>query len=266
MNILHYVLLTLAMGIYMSPNSLVAMQNTSPNQQLINARTVAEARSALHAGANINHRNTTGESPLYYFIACHDDREPELLNFLIEQGADINEPGPNHTTPLITAYSIEAINVFITLLELGVDTKIKDFFGKTIMDYAIQQNDSKIIDLLSSYSTKKSQNTQAKSTFDIRTVPQKPLHQAALNGQLDTLLTLILQGADVNKQDYLGFTPLHCAARRGHLEVVQALLAAEANAQILDNLGKSPAEWAFSYGYHAVLMTLKTMPATTLLN
>lgn len=50
------------------------------------------------------------------------------------------------------------------------------------------------------------------------------LHYAALNGQSEIVQILADEGADINKQDALGYTALHRAAAQGHLEVIKVLL------------------------------------------
>ncbi len=50
------------------------------------------------------------------------------------------------------------------------------------------------------------------------------IHEAAQNGDLELVRSLISEGADVNYLDELGKAPLHYAAESEHLEIVRALL------------------------------------------
>lgn len=50
------------------------------------------------------------------------------------------------------------------------------------------------------------------------------LHWAALNGNTDVLLLLILSGASLNAKSVHGDTPLHCAAIRGRTDCLKILL------------------------------------------
>lgn len=67
------------------------------------------------------------------------------------------------------------------------------------------------------------------------------LHYAALDGDVDRVLELIAQGADVNTADQAGgHTALHSAAQGQHAETAQALLSAGAQVDARDRFGKTP--------------------------
>jgi len=51
-----------------------------------------------------------------------------------------------------------------------------------------------------------------------------PLHEAAKEGDLVTIKSLIAEGFDVNAKTKSGTTPLHVAAREGHKEVEGLLI------------------------------------------
>ncbi|XP_077983062.1 uncharacterized protein LOC144437904 [Glandiceps talaboti] len=58
------------------------------------------------------------------------------------------------------------------------------------------------------------------------------LHTAAIKGDVQSTKLLIRQGADVNCQDFAGWTPLHEACNHGFYEVAKQLLKAGANVNI----------------------------------
>jgi ankyrin repeat protein len=66
--------------------------------------------------------------------------------------------------------------------------------------------------------------------------PTKSLHQAAKDGDLEQVKSLIDKGADINAKDEKGQTPLHFAARHGYREVAKLLIAqgADVNASMTD--------------------------------
>jgi len=53
----------------------------------------------------------------------------------------------------------------------------------------------------------------------------KSLHQAAADGDIEQVKSLISKGADVNEKDPGGKTALHCASEKGHTEVAKLLIS-----------------------------------------
>jgi ankyrin repeat protein len=67
-----------------------------------------------------------------------------------------------------------------------------------------------------------------------------PLHNAALNGNIERVHALLEQGDDPNEKNTEGETPLHLAAWRGKPDVTQALINAKANVNEIDNNEETP--------------------------
>lgn len=84
----------------------------------------------------INDRNEKGWSPI--IVAAYHGRK-DVIEFLLEQGADINDRNYHGTTVLMYAkdYALkEKDNQFIPwLLQLGADCRLSDWSGKSINDY-----------------------------------------------------------------------------------------------------------------------------------
>ncbi|XP_065582066.1 putative ankyrin repeat protein RF_0381 [Artemia franciscana] len=59
-----------------------------------------------------------------------------------------------------------------------------------------------------------------------------PLHNAALNGNTQTVEYLLQYGADVNVKDENGTSPLHFAAWKGHTQTVECLLQSGADVNV----------------------------------
>ena len=66
------------------------------------------------------------------------------------------------------------------------------------------------------------------------------LHDAAVNGETEKVISLIAGGADIKAKDNDGKTPLHLAAANGHTETVTALIEARADIEAKDNHGATP--------------------------
>ena len=61
------------------------------------------------------------------------------------------------------------------------------------------------------------------------------LHQAVIDGKLDTIKLLLDKGADINAQDYEGWTPLHAAVCCGSLPIVKLLCEKDADLTLVNS-------------------------------
>ena len=84
-----------------------------------------------------------------------------------------------------------------------------------------------------------------------------PLHHAALNGQKETAVILIGEGADVNAGDKI-ITPLHYAAQYGDKEIVELLVAKGANVNAKNKRGLTPLQDAAVFGQTEIAELLIT--------
>jgi len=75
-----------------------------------------------------------------------------------------------------------------------------------------------------------------------------PLHEAAKEGDLAKVKSLIAEGSDVNITDENGFTPLHFAAYRGYKDVAELLILKGANVNAADNNKSTYLHWAARKG------------------
>jgi ankyrin repeat protein len=74
----------------------------------------------------------------------------------------------------------------------------------------------------------------------------KTLHDAAADGDIEQVASLIAGGADVNKQNNWGWTPLYTAAAVGHIDIVKLLIAKGANVDTPSEQGTTPLFFAVS--------------------
>jgi hypothetical protein len=74
--------------------------------------------------------------------------------------------------------------------------------------------------------------------------PTMTLHSAVASGNIDAIQENIRSGANINRQDEMGYTPLHLAALNGDTKIVRLLLENGANPQIKAFDGATPADIA----------------------
>ena len=87
--------------------------------------------------------------------------------------------------------------------------------------------------------------------------PDSPVADAAARGDVETVRSLVKQGADVNAAQGDGMTALHWAAEEGSLELAEVLIYAGARVDALTRLGSyTPLHLASQWGHAAVVKAL----------
>ena len=81
----------------------------------------------------------------------------------------------------------------------------------------------------------------------------RPLHLAAMQGDVDLTRALLLHNPDLDALDGQGRTALLCATMEGHAEVVQSLVSAGASVDVKDANGADAAEWAKDLEHDEIL-------------
>lgn len=87
----------------------------------------------LDAGADVNARGSRGETPL---LLAASKGNVEVVELLIDNGADVNQPGSDKRTPLHKAAMVGDLEVVKALLKGGADPAAVDRGGKTPVDLA----------------------------------------------------------------------------------------------------------------------------------
>ena len=89
------------------------------------------------------------------------------------------------------------------------------------------------------------------------TLPDSPVANAAMNGNIEAVQDLLQEGADVNLAQGDGMTALHWAAEAGDMKMVEMLLYAGANVQGVTRLGDyTPLHLASKAGKKGVVAQL----------
>jgi len=86
-------------------------------------------KGLVEKGLNINHQNKGDRTPLYYAIS---NENVDIVNFLIENGADVNIIFDGGNT-ILTAYHRLTVNLMNIIIAAGTDVNHKNDRGITAL-------------------------------------------------------------------------------------------------------------------------------------
>lgn len=160
----------------------------------------------------------------------------EIVNALIEGGAEVNAVNNDGWTPLHPAAEIGNTEIVNVLVKRGASVDAIGCNGLTPLHLAAQNNHKDVVEVLLN---NKANVDAIESSFG-----WTPLHLAASDGYKEIVKVLIEKGANVNKEDKAGWTPLHFAVMRGKEDVAEVLIEKGADPLLKDEHGKTPIDWA----------------------
>ncbi|XP_047435391.1 protein phosphatase 1 regulatory subunit 12C isoform X2 [Mugil cephalus] len=203
----------------------------------------------------INCSNADGITALHQ--SCIDG-SIEIVIFLLERGASVNQVDSEGWTPLHVAASCGYRDIAEYLLQKGASLTAVNCDGDVPLDIAL---DEATESLLQEYTQRQGVDLEAAKRLeeeqimtDARTWltegppadvrhPKNgatPLHVAAAKGYLEALKMLCQCGLDVSAVDFDGWTPLHAAAHWGQEEACRILAEQLCNMEARSNAGQTP--------------------------
>lgn len=187
---------------------------------------------------------------LYSSIRANDLKQ---IKALLDEGVNVNEPGPDGITPLMAAAEAGSLDAMKMLIDRRADVNAKNTFGSTALMWSVTdpQKVRLLLDhgadvnvaprsgrtalIIASFANPASEVVRmllAKganvAVMDQRKVT--PLNAATFGNDIATVRLLLDASADVNTADtFIGLTPLINASGNRNLEAVKLLLAKGAN-------------------------------------
>ncbi|XP_061882708.1 protein phosphatase 1 regulatory subunit 12C [Entelurus aequoreus] len=207
----------------------------------------------------INCSNADGITALHQ--ACIDG-SMEMVSFLLEYGANVNQVDSEGWTPLHVAASCGYRDIADFLLRNGASLSAVNCDGDVPVDIALDETTEALlqeytlrqgVDLEAVKRLEEEQITSDARTWLIEGPPTDvrhprtgatPLHVAAAKGYLEALKLLCQCGLDVSAMDFDGWTPLHAAAHWGQGEACHILTEQMCNMEARSNAGQTPLDVA----------------------
>ncbi|XP_063910671.1 transient receptor potential cation channel subfamily A member 1 isoform X3 [Zophobas morio] len=183
---------------------------------------------------------------------------PEIVEFLVTEGADINPVDKEKRSPLLLAALRGGWRTVHTLIRLGADINIKDVNRRNVL-HLVVMNGGRLEQFASEVSKAKSQCSLLQLLNEKDITGCSPLHYASREGHIRSLENLIRLGATINLKNNNNESPLHFAARYGRYNTVRQLLDSEKGTFIInesDGEGLTPLHIASKQGHTRVVQLL----------
>nr|XP_046916564.1 LOW QUALITY PROTEIN: poly [ADP-ribose] polymerase tankyrase-2-like [Dermatophagoides farinae] len=213
---------------------------------------------------NVNVRDPSGggrSTPLHFASGFG---RLDVVDFLIQQGANIHAKDDGGLVPLHNACSFGHIEVVKLLLKNGAVPNVKDNWHFTpLMEAAIKGKLEVCLYLLQKGADARLTNSESKTALELASPLVKPvltgdyrkheLLEAARNGYEEKVLSLLTPlNVNCHASDGRRSTPLHLAAGYNRLKIVQILLKNGGDVHAKDKGGLVPLHNACSYGHFEV--------------
>lgn len=165
---------------------------------------IAQVKSHLAFGADIDEEMISGDTALHYAIKY---QHPEVVELLVAKGADVNRHNRDGETPAHLAIKTHQPAILDLLITKGVTV--------SPVHLAAYRGDQSAVERSLKEATPVNIADEGGLTL---------LHAAASGGRKEAAEYLIRRGAGVNVYDKKKQTPLFCAAAAGHADMVEFLV------------------------------------------
>ncbi|XP_076001640.1 protein phosphatase 1 regulatory subunit 12C isoform X2 [Genypterus blacodes] len=236
---------------------LAACATGDTGEAQVMLREVKQTRrsSDEHIAEIINCSNADGITALHQ--ACIDG-SAEMVSFLLEHGANVNQVDSEGWTPLHVAASCGHPDIAEFLIQEGASLSAVNCDGDVPLDIALDETTESV---LQAYTIRLGVDVEAAKRLeeelimkDARTwltegppsdvqnprTGATPLHVAAAKGYMEAIKLLCQCGLDVSAVDFDGWTPLHAAAHWGQGEACRILAEQLCNMEARSNGGQTP--------------------------
>lgn len=183
----------------------------------------------VYARVDVNHKTTTGQTPL---TLATKKGNMQIVELLVEVGnANTNLRGPYGITPLMYASRYGYADIVDYLLKRGANEKALDAKGKSALLYALEYDHMPVAEILINF------NPKLLNVYDDE--GNTPMLFATKNNNLEFIKLLTTNGVDINVPDKTGFTPLMYAIKYSDRRVISYLINNGSNLEVRNNQGQT---------------------------
>lgn len=195
----------------------------------------------LDRGANVDANNASNDTPLL-LAARRNPKDAAVVELLLSRGADPDPTRRGKSSLLHWAVIYDHLTTVSLLLDLGADIDRTDASNNTPLLLAARgySTHTAMVTLLLRRGANPNPTYQDNSTL---------LHWAAAYGYTETALLILGFGANIETQDWRGYTPLHVACLEGHRDMVSQLLCEGADTEARTTRGYTPLYLLVEDGY-----------------
>ncbi|KAH8415460.1 hypothetical protein KR222_000199 [Zaprionus bogoriensis] len=183
---------------------------------------------------------------------------PDIVSYLVAEGAEINALDKEHRSPLLLAASRSGWKTVHLLIRLGASIDVKDAAARNVLHFVIM-NGGRLTDFAEQVANCQTQAQLQLLLNEKDHMGCSPLHYASRDGHIRSLENLIRLGACINLKNNNNESPLHFAARFGRYNTVRQLLDSEKGSFIInesDGAGMTPLHIASQQGHTRVVQLL----------
>ncbi|XP_060809510.1 transient receptor potential cation channel subfamily A member 1 [Amyelois transitella] len=182
---------------------------------------------------------------------------PDIVNYLISEGSDINPLDKERRSPLLLAASRAGWRTVHTLIRLGADIQLKDINSRNVL-HLVVMNGGRLEDFAANCKDR-CEKSLAQLLNEKDNTGCSPLHYASREGHIRSLENLIRLGACINLKNNNNESPLHFAARYGRYHTACQLLDSDKGTFIInesDGEGLTPLHISSREGHTRVVQLL----------
>lgn len=179
----------------------------------------------------LNETNRDGMTALHLAVK---NRKINLVNALLQLGADPNIANAKGNTPLVTALDDRQNDMAKVLIQHGADPTVKDMQGMTALMWVAYYGYKDI--LMQMIDKVPSLNSRDKKGYTA-------LMMACEAGHKEIVSELIQHGANMNIRDNSGATALHWSLQDNQTDIALELISRGANLNAKDKDGNTPLMW-----------------------